>query len=582
MKKVISAAITLLFCASSCTHAPRNQESHPENETTRVVPYQPGKRTPASADIDWWAANAQQVQNAQCRVKYPVTTAEIEKYYRSLPPERGYEAGTTEVSGIALVNERPQLVLALAKLLTPADETEKIENLPKNFQTKFKINPTCNKALCAAQKIFGADVGPQMLFLMDKFDVNTSPYSFSNADAFNKSEIADVIRTFEMSHPDQIPLSFNQPLIKFKRGLTYESYGEDAASVLANAVIELFDGWSEQTSLMRQYTLFHELAHNHSNNQFNDYDRSNAWFSISSWKEVKEGEFQSARTKTMKGHPFVSKYSQENPFEDFAESVTAFRLNPILLKKKSPEKYALIKHFVFDGLEYTSADACRRPVIHKALQSKVDQGNFAFNSTDREQIKKACRPSYYQAILGNTPVSFFDACVNYEATLIWHKHNSSSYPDLVPQALFDGKLRISKLKFTKIRKELSAELAPEAANWIYEGVDRHSRQMHSQMSNAEYCDVWTKLGDRVYPEFSFDNKWQRNSLFANKEYKPRQGAARGVCLDLVKGYSPAKPSNTSSFSNWLKRNATAPFKSQLNERGITQETLIKYISYRMD
>lgn len=580
MKNSLSAALAITIVVSSCTHAPTKKQEVAQAVSSDPVPYRPNPRGPAAAELSWFAATEQQVKNAVCRIQYPVTTAEIQRYYDSLPQERGYEAGTTEVGGIALVNERPQLVLALAKLLSPANKDEKVDKVPKDFQTSFKVNPTCTKALCAAQKIFGGEVGPQMIFLMDKFDVNTSRFAYGSSDNFTKSEIADVIRTFELSHSDQIPLSFNQQLTKFKRGHTRPEYGADGVDVMANAAIELFDGWSSQSSLLRQYTLFHEIAHNHSDNQFNDYDRSNAWMAISNWRETKEDEFEIARTKTMRGHPFVSEYGETNPFEDFAESVSAYRFNPGILKKKSPEKYNLIKLFVFDGLEYTSPEACQRTPMHKALQSRVDAGNFAFNSTDKEIIKKSCRIPFYQAILGNTPVSFFDSCVNYEATVIWQRSNVSTYPDLVPQALFDNKLRISRLKFPAMRNELASELTPEAARWIYDSVNVYAHQMHSQMSNAEYCSVWTKLGDKVYPDFSRDTHWQKNAIFVNGEYSPHSGAARGICLDLVNGYTPVARKK-SSLSDWFAYRPGVKEQSQPSERGVNQEALLKYISERM-
>nr|WP_295902309.1 hypothetical protein [uncultured Bdellovibrio sp.] len=575
MKSLISFSVALIFILTSCTHLSTKVQSQASED--RPVPFETKGRTPAAEELDWWAAKAQHVQQAKCRVKLPATTAEIEKYYRDMPNEPGFEGGISEISGVRLVDEKPRLVLALSKLLSPARESREIEGTPKNFQEKFNVNSSCSKALCAAQKIFGRDVGPQMLFLMDKFDVNTSPYSFINADTFNGLEIVDVIRAFELVNPDQMPFGFNKQLIRFKRGYTRASYKDNAGTVIANASIELFDSWSEQNSLMRQYTLFHEIAHNQSDNQFSDYDRSASWLALGNWKETKPGEFAKEKQKALQGHPFVSKYGETNPFEDFAESVTSYRLNPDLLKSKSMDKYNLIKLYVFDGLEFTSESSCRRTPLAAQYQKQVNQDGGGFNATDKEAIQNACRQSFYQTILGNIPVSFFGSCVDYEAAQRWQKQNASRFADLTPQALFDPKLRISILKFKTLTNELRKNLAPELTNWILESMNVNSYRMTSQMSNQEYCDVWADLKNRVYPNINRENQWYRKGIFVSRDYSPHEGAARGLCLDLVKGFTPTSKSSVSTIKNWLKTTAAINTGSQITERGITRETLLKYI-----
>lgn len=577
MKSIRVTALASLFFLSSCVHSPTKVQDYVDTE--KAIPFKPGPRTPAASDIDWWAANGAQVKNANCRNKLPVTTAEIESYYKKYRVPDGDEAGNIEILGIELVGENPNLVLALMKLLLPADEYQKIENAPKSFQERFRINPSCKKALCAAQKIFGNDVGPQMLFLAEKFGINTSPYSFTNADFFTPSEIADVIRTFELVHKEQLPLKFNQQLIRFKRGYTRASYGAENG-VVANATIELFDNWTNQDSVMRQYSLYHEFAHNYSDNQFSDYDRSTTWLNLSGWKETKKGEFDSARKTIMKGHPFVSRYGQENPFEDFAESITSYRFNPALLKRKSENKYNLIKTYVFDGIEFTSPQSCNQRPLTKISQSDIQKQEARFGRTEKDAIKKSCSMSFYQTFLGNTPLSFFDSCVNYEATVIWAKTNSNPFPELTPQGFFDPRLRVSNLQFPKLREELVSELAPEAADWMLDKVSIYSHNMNSQMTNAEYCDVWASLSNSVYPVIDYDNKWRKNGIFINKEFQPRAGAARGICLDLIHDYVPSRKTTTKSIWNWFKRNTYIPSSSQVSERGITRETLLKYILER--
>ncbi|UXR65968.1 hypothetical protein EZJ49_06870 [Bdellovibrio bacteriovorus] len=470
--------------------------------------------------------------------------------------------------------------MALSRLLAPAESEQKIKGTPENFQQAFKISSSCNKALCAVQKIFGPEVGPQMLYLMDQFDINTSPYAFINASTFTAAEIADVIRTLELVHPDQLPFGSNKKLIHFKRGYTRASYGDDGGNVVANATIELFDSWTEQSSIMRQYSLYHEIAHNHSDNQFSDYDRSTIWLDISDWKETKKGDFDSLRKKAKQGHPFVSRYGETNPFEDFAESLTAYRFNPSWLKQKSKDKYNLIKLLVHDGLEYTSTRDCQRTPISRSYQKSIEQNGDRLSQADKDYILKSCRKPFYESVLGHLPTSFFDSCVNYEATLLWQKQNQQQYPDLVEQALFDPNLRSSTLKFKKVRVEIAEKLQPEMTDWILKSMEGYTYQMNSSQSNAEYCEVWAKMENSIYPELYLNNNWARKSVFSSRNFRPSGGAARGLCLDLVQGFVPTAKSTRSTVTSWLRKSAYLPDDGKINERGITRESLMTYIKDR--
>lgn len=575
--RYIPAFFAALFLFTSCTHLPKNTRAltappdHP-------IPLSGDRRTPAAQDVDWWTANEKQVRSAVCRVRLPVTANEIAAFYKRQPVDRGYEPGEHEILGVRLKNERPELVLALSKLLFVAEDREKPDKVVENFQKTFQINPSCDKALCAAQKIFGKEVGPQMLFLMERFDVNTSPYSFSNASVFRPDEIADVIRTFELTRPDQLPFRPNKKLIKFSRGYTRASYGVDGGSVVANASIELFDSWTEDNSHMRQYTLYHEIAHNHSNSYFNDYDASKSWLDLSQWKEEKPGQFSSDRAQMMRGHPFVSKYGKTNPAEDFAESVTAYRLNPALLKKQSMEKYNLIRFLVHDGLQFEKNADCQQVPESQRLQKEAQA--YQFQPSDKATVLRSCRQPFYESILGHLPVSFFDSCVNYEAAQIWYRQTSNRYPDLIPQALFDQKYGFSFLKFPQLRQEIAQELQPEAADWILSAVNLISYKLKSDMSNKDYCEVWTQLEHRNFPDITAESTWRYRRGFTRTEYSPKATAARRVCLELVDGYTPPSRSSLKSIRDWMKETAHISTQGPLIERGVNRDSLLKYVTDR--
>ncbi|HEY1079078.1 MAG TPA: hypothetical protein VGE46_03240, partial [Bdellovibrio sp.] len=513
MKKLV-LLVCLFSFLTSCSHTPTIRDATVSS------------RKPAEA-LEWFAATDAQVANAVCRQKIPITTEEIFRYYKNLPPEQGLENGTTEVLGIPLVNERPRLILALAKLLTPV-KNETPKSLPPDIKTAFKIDPSCKSALCVSQKIFGANVGPQMIFLMDLFDVNTSPYSYQNADLFYGTEITDVIKTFELIAPEQRPfVTSNQQLSKFKRGKTLAFYDQSEGEVLANAMIHLFDGWSEQGSDSRQYTLYHEFAHNMAKSYFAATQTSSAWLQLSQWKKVKETDrdgkvaesFRSALASDM-GHPFVSKYGKENPSEDFAESVTAYRLNPQHLKKTSPEKYKILKHVVFNGREFLSAKSCNQVTATKQYQKEIDQAKNLFSEKDKENLIATCRLTFDQTILGNVPVSFFDDCINFQATLIWYGKNHQAYPGLLQQGLFDNDLRLSQLKFSATRKELAQVMAADLAKWISEKMQMSSSALREAKSKDEYCTVWSKLSEWTYDKVDFSTDWMMRSFDRNTQTSP--------------------------------------------------------------
>ncbi|NUN06062.1 MAG: hypothetical protein HUU57_09895 [Bdellovibrio sp.] len=543
-------------------------------------------RNPAQA-LQWLAATEGQVANAVCRQKLPITTEEIFRYYKNLPAEPGLENGTNEVLGIPLVNERPRLILALAKLLTPADQT-KLKSLPQNFKDTFKIASSCKSALCASQKIFGVNVGPQMILLMDLFDVNTSPYSYENADTFTASEISDAVKTFELLAPEQKPFTkSNQQLSKFKRGQPVDFYDPSEGEVLANASIHLFDGWSTQSSEARQYALYHEFAHNMARSYFASTQTSSAWLQLSQWKKVREKnsddkiveKFRSSLASDM-GHPFVSMYSKENPAEDFAESVTAYRLNPQHLKKTAPDKYKIIRHVVLNGREFTSPKNCNQVTATQQYQKEIDRAKNIFTEKEKSELLKTCRLTFDQTILGNVPVSFFDDCINFQATLLWYGKNHQTYPGLLQQGLFDNDLRLSQLKFAATRKELAPILAADLAKWISQQVSHLSPALREAKTKDEYCSIWSQLSNSSYNQIDFSTEWMMRSFDRDIQIRPLKGASRGLCLDLVHDISPAQKTSTLKYyKDQLKKFLflTDPEEAPENDQGLNEETIKKYI-----
>lgn len=216
------------------------------------------------------------------------------------------------------------------------------------IQEKFQLNPECKKVKCAVEKIWGKELGTKILYMYFKYGFNGSEFAFTHAGRFEMDQMNDVL----MSLGD-IPEHF-QPLGNNQR-LSHLNFKADEANskTIANAVIQLYDLWTKQTSPKRQYAVYHELAHN-INYPLKQMDNSPEWLAMSGWVlKGEDWELDPAKSCV------TSKYAATNPSEDWAEALTSYRYSPSVLKKECPQKYEFLKKKVYQGKEYTSAQACR-------------------------------------------------------------------------------------------------------------------------------------------------------------------------------------------------------------------------------
>lgn len=300
--------------------------------------------------LEWFSANEGDIKNAPCKAKSPPSMEKMNSFIQS--KAKGSSMGY--IHGISFKQESPALLTAFRELTTAKDEFglfEMKEN-QKMIQAKYRINPQCEKVLCALEKIWGKELATKMLYIKLKHNYNTSELAFDNSSKFTKKELDDVLIALE-DVPDHLaPLGGrNQRLTHYKRKATLPSY--EGSTVYANAVVMLFDPWTAQSSTKRQYTLFHEFAHN-IGAKFRGMDASPDWLKLSGW--IKKGDYWDHNGKGC----FLSGYGKENPWEDYAESVAAYRYNGQDFKKKCPKKYEFIKNNVF-AIEYTDPKLCRDP-----------------------------------------------------------------------------------------------------------------------------------------------------------------------------------------------------------------------------
>lgn len=298
--------------------------------------------------MDWFSAKESQISNAPCKTQKVPSIDQMKNFITT----RATGSREASIHGVKFKNESPALIEAFRDFTTARDSWGILEarEEQKKIQNEYSIPSECHKVLCAMEKIWGKETAVKMLYIKLKHNFNTSELAFQNSDRWNPDELDDVLIGLEDLPPYVIPVGRkNQRLTHFTRGYTLSAY-EDR-SVSANAVIMFFDHWGRKSGPARQYTVFHELAHNISS-RMNEMDESPEWLNLSGW--IKKGDHWEVPGPAC----FASEYATENPWEDYAESVSAYRYNGKEFKTKCPAKYQHLKDKVFKGFEYTDKKSC--------------------------------------------------------------------------------------------------------------------------------------------------------------------------------------------------------------------------------
>lgn len=338
--------------------------------------------------LDWWGASDKKITEAPCKTKNVPDEAEINKYIAGKAKGKSSET----VNGVKFKDESPVLIQAFKDFTTAKDGfgyAETPEN-QKKIQAEFKINPDCDKVMCAMEKIWGKDFSQKLMFLKLKHNYNSSELAFDNSDRFKPEELDDVIIGLEDLPSHLSPLGRkNQRLTHFKRGYTLKQY---SGNVVANSVIMIFDSWDNDSRASRQYTIFHEMAHNVSD-KLSNMDESPGWLRLSGW--VKKGEDWTASSSAC----LVSDYGKTNPYEDFAESLSSFRYNGKDMKAKCPEKYEFIKKNVFKGIEYINTKTCspiptgKLEVVQKEITDQI-VSSMGTETFSEDEVAATCKNTF--------------------------------------------------------------------------------------------------------------------------------------------------------------------------------------------
>ena len=182
--------------------------------------------------------------------------------------------------------------------------------------------------------------------------------NLKNSSAWTASELDQVLMALSYYPEKALPIDTNSSFVHFKRGYSLKIYGDDSDRVIANSSVEVFDPWDKLSNASKQSALVHEIGHRMAGKM--DADESPTWLELSGWTKKTNPKNKNVKWKSSKPSALISDYGRTNPDEDFAECVVAYRFNPAKLQKASPEKYQFLKSTVFDGLEYTSPEACNQ------------------------------------------------------------------------------------------------------------------------------------------------------------------------------------------------------------------------------
>lgn len=359
--------------------------------------------------IDWNAASDADIKKAFCTQKVAPTTPEMTKWMKDHDSASNI---SRKINGIAFENESLENLEAFRHLTTYVDILGNVDPAKNK-----NITSTCKNVECAVTQVFGKDTGVQLLYLQRRYGMNASHIIKEKtvASAWKKTELDDVMLSLS-DFPDGV-LPFQE-----SRALIHAPRGQGSGNTLANAIVTVYDLWNTQTPEQRRATLTHELGHAISG--VTETAKDSAWGKLSGWTTKSAVVSGSKVTVPTAANPgaIVSEYGLTNEEEDLAEAVVAYRYNPQLLKKASPNKYNMLKAVIFDNVEYTSEAACKSPSrTSNTLKTKIADKikNWVPTAEDLKVISNRCSNRAVEDLISsgfmNLSDPYFKSC--YEASV---------------------------------------------------------------------------------------------------------------------------------------------------------------------
>lgn len=301
-------------------------------------------------------ATEAELASAPCLRKTPYTREEMQQW---LDRNQGAGRYNRTVNGVAFEQESDENLQAFKQLTTAVERFG-----GRDLKRDLVLKSDCKKVACAVRNLFGTEVGAQLLFMQRRFGLNGSHIVASESSPWTKQELDTVLLGLSDFPEGVLPLADSKPLRKSSRRSTTTG----GIGVSANSVIEVFDVWNRLPHFTARSTLVHEIGHGLA--EVTGLDESERWKSLSGWRTTHrmiDGEKQTVSTAS-RPTTMVSQYGGTAPWEDFAESVKAYRYGPERLLRASPEKYALIRQTVFNNVEYRSEAHCESPAPYSETQ----------------------------------------------------------------------------------------------------------------------------------------------------------------------------------------------------------------------
>ena len=261
----------------------------------------------------------------------------------------------------------------------------------------------CDTIYCLADEIFGKDLGVYYLYILDEYHMNLSHLSEEEGIAkFTRKELLTILGALQILPKESLKgIKFGRHMKRIKK---------DKGTTIANATVHLFNLWGEIGEREKITTIIHELGHVFSHHLSSEStDLSERWASFSKWEWDRSSLFDvySARHDfTMTN--FVSWYAERNPVEDFAESFTAYILNPAYLRNISEEKYLFMRDNVFGGIEYNEI-FCHFSAETKKLKDLIENYNYSSAAT----IAKTCEHSFIKTLV-SLDMTEYRRCISRE------------------------------------------------------------------------------------------------------------------------------------------------------------------------
>ncbi len=401
-----------------------------------------------SKELPYFVSWHPEIHSAKCKVKKAPSIFLINSYLKNLQDVNVI----MDINGVEL-EDKLSLINAFKLLTTATDWLGKPEKKRQlNFDKRFQINPECKKVICAVKKIWKKELALKFLYIATRFKISPSEYRMEARDVWRVEEIDDVLIALEdmpQTFYDTLsPIKRPKQITHYLRGKTLPGHSKDAVGW---ATITFYDNWFTFSNIDRQYFVLHEFGHNLSKNpSMENLDESQQWMNIGGWiKDNKDIPFYKIKKyKKSKEKNFISGYSKENPVEDFAESVAAYRYIPKKFFDISEDKYNYLKKNVFKNLEFNTEEQCLDISDEKLkIVSKRLVGNRIFKNDYLADELMKCEFFDMEAQEGQneTEYSMYNCLLKYVAS------NTKSIEDEILKMMRKNDIPFHQINYEKIK-----------------------------------------------------------------------------------------------------------------------------------